>query len=155
MALTVGPHHLATLTADLDRLMRFYEQVFDATVVFDMREEGIRHAFLDLGGGFALHPFQIPEVGVPQGELPIFQRGRIDHLALRAATAEVFWELRERIYQAGASDGQVTDLGPLLSAGFLDPDGLWGEVCLDRAPEDARSAGEASGWTYIPYPDRA
>jgi catechol 2,3-dioxygenase-like lactoylglutathione lyase family enzyme len=155
MALTVGPHHLATLTADLDRLMDFYARVFDATVVFDMREEGVRHAFLDLGGGFALHPFEIAEVDVPQGELPIFQRGRVDHLALRAATAESFWELRERIYQAGASDGQITDMGPLLSAGFIDPDGLWGEVCLDRAPEEARSAGEASGWTHIPYPDRA
>ena len=87
--------------------------------------------------------------------MPIFQRGRIDHLALRAATAEVFWDLRERIYQAGASDGQVTDLGPLLSAGFVDPDGLWGEVCLDRAPQDARGAGEASGWSYIPFPERA
>jgi catechol 2,3-dioxygenase-like lactoylglutathione lyase family enzyme len=155
MARTVGSHHLATLTADLDRLIDFYTQVFDATVVFDLREEGMRHAFLDLGGGFALHPFEIPEADVPQGELPIFQRGRIDHLALRAATDDLFWDLRERIYQAGASDGQVTDLGPLLSAGFTDPDGLWGEVCVDRAPQDRHSDGRASGWRYIPYPDRA
>jgi catechol 2,3-dioxygenase-like lactoylglutathione lyase family enzyme len=155
MPLTVGSHHLATLTADLDRLIGFYVQVFEATVAFDVREEGMRHAWLDLGGGFALHPFEIPEVDVPQGELPIFQRGRIDHLALRAATAEIFWDLRERIYRAAASDGQVTDLGPLLSAGFTDPDGLWGEVCWDRAPQDARSAGEASSWRYIPYPERA
>jgi hypothetical protein len=57
-----------------------------------------------------------------RGDLPIFERGRIDHLALKAATAEDFWVLRERIYQAGANDGQVTDMGPLLSAGFNDPD---------------------------------
>ena len=61
MALTAGPHHLATLSADLDRLIGFYEQVFDADVILDMREEGLRHAFLDLGGGFVLHPFEIPE----------------------------------------------------------------------------------------------
>ena len=64
MALTAGSHHLATLTADLDRLIGFYTQVFDATVVFDMREEEMRHAFLDLGGGFALHPFETPEIDV-------------------------------------------------------------------------------------------
>src|SRR4051812_970787 len=133
MPLTAGPHHLATLTADMDRLVGFYERVFDAHVFLDMREEGLRHVFIDLGGGFVLHPFEIPGVEVPQGELEIFQRGRIDHLALRAETADDFWTLRERIYQEGASDsdGQVTDLGPLLSAGFVDPDGVWGEVCWD------------------------
>jgi catechol 2,3-dioxygenase-like lactoylglutathione lyase family enzyme len=155
MALTTGPHHVATLTADMDRLQRFYTQVFDAQVVWDLREEGLRHAFIDLGGSFMLHPFEIANVDVPQGELPLFGRGRIDHLALRAATAEVFWDVRERIYREGASDGQVTDLGPLLSAGFTDPDGLWGEVCWDRPPQEVRGAGEASSWRYIAYPDRA
>jgi len=154
MALTAGPHHLATLSADLDRLIDFYRRVFDAEVLDDMREQGVRHAFLDLGGGFILHPFQVEGIDVPQGEIPIFERGRIDHLALRAETPEIFWDLRERIYEAGASDGQVTDLGPLLSAGFVDPDGLWGEVCWDRSPEEITRGAEASGWTYIDYPDR-
>lgn len=154
MALTAGPHHLATLTADMNRLIGFYERVFDARVALDMREEGMRHVFLDLGGGFMLHPFEIPGVEVHQGELPIFRRGRIDHLALKAETSEVFWTLRDRIYEAGASDGTVTDLGPLLSAGFTDPDGLWGEVCWDRPPDEVRSTGEASAWKYIPYPER-
>jgi catechol 2,3-dioxygenase-like lactoylglutathione lyase family enzyme len=154
MALTVGPHHLATATADMDRLIEFYERVFDARVVADMREDGLRHVFIDLGGGFLLHPFEIPGLHVPQGELEMFKRGRIDHLALRAATAEDFWDLRERIYRAGASDGQVTDMGPLLSAGFNDPDGLWGEVCWDRPPDQVRGSGERSSWKYIAYPHR-
>ena len=154
MALTAGTHHVATVTADLDRLIRFYEQVFEAHVRWDLREEGLRHAFIDLGGAFARHPFVIPGCDVPQGELPIFERGRIDHLALRAETEDVFWTVRNRIYEAGAGDGQVTDLGPLLSVGFVDPDGLWGEVCWDRPANEARGAGEAAGWKYIPYPDR-
>lgn len=154
MALTAGTHHIATVTADMDRLIDFYERVFEAHVVADMREGGLRHAFLGLGGGFLLHPFEIPDVDVPQGELPMFRRGRIDHLALRAETADDFWTLRERIYHAGASDGQVTDLGPLLSAGFTDPDGLWGEVCWDRPPAEARGTGEASEWRYVSYPER-
>ena len=154
MALTAGPHHLATVTADLDRLIRFYEQVFDATMTMDLNEEGLRHAFLDLGGGFVLHPFEVPGLDVPQGEVPTFGRGRIDHLALKASTSDAFWTLRERIYLAGASDGEVTDMGPLLSAGFTDPDGLWGEVCWDRPPAESRGAGARSDWTSIPYPQR-
>ena len=155
MALTDGSHHVATLTADMDRLIEFYARVFDAQVVLDVREEGLRHTFIDLGAGFILHPFEIPGADVPQGELPMFARGRIDHLALRAATPEAFWTLRERIYLAGASDGEVVDLGPLLSAGFEDPDGLWGEVCWDRPPEERRGDGAAAGWKRIPYPERA
>ena len=49
----------------------------------------------------------------------------------------------------------MTDLGPLLSAGFTDPDGLWGEVCWDLPPDRARGAGEKAGWRHIAYPDRA
>jgi catechol 2,3-dioxygenase-like lactoylglutathione lyase family enzyme len=154
VALTAGSHHVATLTADMDRLIGFYERVFDARVVLDMEEDGLRHIFIDLGSGFVLHPFQIPGVEVPQGELTMFERGRIDHLALRAATADEFWELRERIYREGASDGEVTDMGPLLSAGFQDPDGLWGEVCWDRPSDEARGTGARSEWRHIPYPER-
>jgi catechol 2,3-dioxygenase-like lactoylglutathione lyase family enzyme len=155
MALTAGTHHLATVTADLDRLIRFYAEVFDAQVRWDLREDGMRHAFIDFGAGFALHPFEIPGLDVPQGELPILARGRIDHLAFRADTVETFWTLRERIHAASAGDGLVTDLGPLLSVGFTDPDGLWGEVCWDRPPDEVRSAGETAGWKYLPYPQRA
>jgi catechol 2,3-dioxygenase-like lactoylglutathione lyase family enzyme len=87
MALTAGSHHVAMLTSDMDRLIGFYERVFEGEVVLDMNEDGLRHTFIDLGGGFILHPFQIPGVEVPQGELTIFERGRLDHLALRAETA--------------------------------------------------------------------
>ncbi|HEX8103829.1 MAG TPA: VOC family protein [Solirubrobacteraceae bacterium] len=154
MPLTQGAHHVATLTADMDRLIRFYRDVFEGRVLLDLREDGLRHAFIDLGGGFVLHPFEVDEVDVPQGELPMFDRGRIDHVALTASSPDAFWTLRERIHRAGASDGEVVDLGPLLSAGFTDPDGLWGEVCLDRPAAEAGGAGERSGWQRIPYPRR-
>ncbi len=139
----------------MDRLVEFYTQVFEAEITLDMTEEGLRHVFIELGGGFVLHPFEIEGADVPQGELPMFDRGRIDHLALRADSEEAFWELRDRIFKAGASDGQVTDLGPLLSAGFTDPDGLWSEVCWDKPASAVRRGPEASGWTYIEYPDRS
>ncbi len=154
MALTDGAHHVATLTSDMDRLIAFYGRVFDAEVVLDMEEDGLRHAFIDLGSGFILHPFQAPGVEVPQGELPIFERGRIDHLALRAESEEGFWLLRDRLHEDGASDGPVTDMGLLLSAGFVDPDGLWGEVCWDRPPGQARGTVARAEWRYIPYPER-
>lgn len=75
MALLNGIHHLATLTADMDRLIGFYERVFDARLLLDMEEEGLRHAFIELGPSTVLHPFQIPGVEVPQASAASDRRG--------------------------------------------------------------------------------
>jgi catechol 2,3-dioxygenase-like lactoylglutathione lyase family enzyme len=151
MTLLAGMHHVTTLTADMDRLIAFYERVFDAPVVLDMAEEGLRHAFIPLGPGTLLHPFQIPGVDVPQGELPMFERGRIDHIALTAIDEDAFWEVRRRVIAEGAGTGEVTDFGPHYGLSFLDPDGLWVEVVWIKpgAPFDATST-RANWRTVVP-----
>src|SRR6185436_14268814 len=106
-------HHLTFITADMDRLIAFYERVFEARVTVDLEEEGLRHAFIEVGPHAVLHPFQIPGVE-PPGQQPMFQRGRLDHFALNAASEEAFRELRRRIVAEGASDSVVTDMGSLL-----------------------------------------
>ena len=63
-------------------------------------------------------------------QTPMFGRGRIDHLGLQASSKEAFDLIRERLIGRGASDGFVTDFGPILSVFFRDPDGLEGEVCV-------------------------
>jgi catechol 2,3-dioxygenase-like lactoylglutathione lyase family enzyme len=125
-----GIHHLTSLTADIDRLTAFYERVFEAPVTLDMEEDGLRHAFIELGPDTVLHPFQVPGVEVPQGDVPMFQRGRMDHIGLNATSEKVFWELRGRILEegAGVDDAVVSDMGPLLSFTFEDPDGARHEV---------------------------
>jgi len=123
-----GVHHLATLTADMDRPINFYELVFDARVILDVEEEGLRHAFIELGPDTLLHPFQIPGVDVPQGDVPMFARGRLDHVGLNAHSEAAFREVRRRIVAAGAGDGTVTDIGVVLSVSFTDPDGAGHEV---------------------------
>jgi catechol 2,3-dioxygenase-like lactoylglutathione lyase family enzyme len=59
MPLTIGINHVASITANLDRLIRFYVEVFEAVVLVDLDEGSLRHAMLDLGGGACLHPFQM------------------------------------------------------------------------------------------------
>jgi catechol 2,3-dioxygenase-like lactoylglutathione lyase family enzyme len=47
------------LTADMDRLIAFYERIFDARVTFDRTEEDPprrRHAFIEVGPHTVLHP---------------------------------------------------------------------------------------------------
>jgi catechol 2,3-dioxygenase-like lactoylglutathione lyase family enzyme len=120
-------HHLAFVTADLDRLTAFYLRVFEAEVTVELQEEGVRHAFIELGPHTVLHPFQIPGVALP-GPRPRFRRGRLDHFGLNAASLQAFRELRLRVMAEGAGDGVVTDQGSLLTFSFTDPDGGEHEV---------------------------
>lgn len=67
-------HHLAFLTGNLARLIGFYERVFDARVTLDLEEDGLRHAFIEVGPHTVLHPFQVPGAAVPASR-PMFERG--------------------------------------------------------------------------------
>jgi hypothetical protein len=42
-------HHMTLLTADLDRLIDFYERIFDAGVMLDRVDNGRRHALIEIG----------------------------------------------------------------------------------------------------------
>ena len=133
MALTSGVNHLAMLTSDIDRLVRFYVEVFDAELLDDLEEGGLRHVMLDLGGGACLHPFQID--GNPHGRaLPaFFDRGHLDHVALNVADDATFEKLRQRLVEAGASDGMITDFGMVRTVWFEDPDGMGSEIAQWQA----------------------
>lgn len=141
-------HHLAFITADMDRLIGFYERVFAARVVADLEEEGLRHAFIEVGPHTLLHPFQIPGIE-PPGPQAIFARGRLDHFALNAASEEAFRELRRRVITEGAGDGVVTDMGPLWTFSFTDPDAGWHEVVWMKPEPPAGAFGRRSEWKTV------
>jgi hypothetical protein len=111
----------------MDRLISFYERVFEARVAVDIEEEGLRHAFIEVGPHTVLHPFEVPGLEPPPYQ-PMFKRGRLDHFALNAASEEAFRDLRRRLIAERASDGVVTDMGSLLLLSFTDPDGGGHEV---------------------------
>ena len=124
-----GVNHVAILTADSDRLHAFYRDVFDATVSHDEEiGDGGRLSMIDIGAGRELNVFEIPGNEEAGRQVPMFGRGRIDHLGLQAASLEAFDTIRDRLMAREATDGFVTDFGPVLSLFFRDPDGLEGEV---------------------------
>jgi catechol 2,3-dioxygenase-like lactoylglutathione lyase family enzyme len=141
-------HHIAFITADMDRLISFYERVFEAQVLVDLEEDGLRHAFIEVGTNSLLHPFQIPGVE-PPGEQPMFQRGRLDHFAFNAASEAAFRELHRRVVAEGASDGVVTDMGSLLIFTFTDPDQGRHEVVWMKPGVPAEASLKRTDWTTV------
>ena len=131
-----GINHVATLTNDTARLHAFYREIFDAEVVAEMSEaperSDVRLSFIDLGDGTMLNVFEIDGNVEAERQVPMFGRGRIDHIGLRAASLDAFEEIRRRLMDRGAADDFVTDFGPELSVFFRDPDGLEGEVLVEN-----------------------
>ena len=132
----------------MDRLIDFYRRVFEADVTVDLEEEGLRHAFIEVGPHTVLHPFEIPGVE-PPGDLPMFQRGRLDHFALNAASEDAFRELRRRLLAEDATDGVVTDMGSLLIFTFRDPDQGNHEVVWNKPGVPVEEGMKRVDWTTV------
>ena len=133
--LLAGINHVATVTADLERLENFYERALGAGVV--RRWEGDqRHSMIRIGPTTVLHAFERHDTSMLVPAQTMFQRGRLDHLGLNAASREAFDRLRERLVHLGASDGLVTEFPMLSSVHFVDPDGMEVELCLARTRDE-------------------
>lgn len=134
MQLLSGINHVAIMTADLDRFTAFYTDVLEATVVFEETTPAFRHAILSVGAGGLLHPVEVAGNLHGRASDAMFDRGHLDHLALDVPSREAFDQVRARLVACGAGDGAITDLGPKLSAWFVDPDGMRVEVDWVRDP---------------------
>ena len=152
--LTSGYNHVAFLTPDMDRLQAFYTEVFEAEVQIDGPEtpdsDGVRMSVIRIGPSSEMNVFQIDGNTESGRQTPMFGRGRIDHLALQAASLEAFETIRDRLIARGAADSFVTDFGPVLSIFFRDPDGLEGEVCVAN-PDALPGVGHPPGTPATRY----
>ncbi len=133
---TVGFNHVATMTANLDRYLAFYQELFGAEVVSLMEAVGDhpRMAVVNMGGDSALNVFEVPADSIVGDRTKMGGRGPIDHYALAVESEERLLEIRDRLVDVGASPGEVTHFGPaLLSVFFRDPDGAELEVVYMKA----------------------
>jgi catechol 2,3-dioxygenase-like lactoylglutathione lyase family enzyme len=131
-----GYNHVAVLTKDTGRLHAFYQDVFDAEILYHGpepgRDEPVQFSTVKIGPHSELNVFEVEGNTEAERQTPMFGRGRIDHLALQAASLESFETIRDRLMARGAADDFVTDFGPMLSLFFRDPDGLECEVCVEN-----------------------
>lgn len=132
---TCGFNHVATMTADLDRYLAFYKDIFGAEVlsIMEAREDHPRMAIVNMGGDSALNVFEVGADSIVGDRAKMGGRGPIDHYALAVDSEEQLLEIRDRLVEVGASPGEVTHFGPtLLSVFFRDPDGAELEVAYHK-----------------------
>jgi len=121
-----GVHHVALLCADVERTVRFYQEVleFPLTEIFENRDyQGSNHFFFDLGNGNLLAFFDLP--GLDLGAYAEVLGG-LHHLAISVEPAR--WALlRANLDQAGVE--YQSESGTSLY--FRDPDGARIELIAD------------------------
>lgn len=146
MPVTSGFNHVATLTSDMDRTVRFYQEAFGAEVTFSMEAEGDhpKMSILDLGGGAALNVFEVPADEIIGERRKLGHRGAIDHFALAVDSLETLEGIRERMVAAGAEIGEIQQLGSEWSLFFRDTDGMELEVCAEANAFDLDNDGKVS-----------
>jgi len=130
--ITIGVNHVATLTASMHTTVRFYEQVFGASVTFEMakRDDHPWMKILDLGGEASLNVFEVPAEEIIGQRRTQGARGAIDHFALAVGSRSALESVRERLLASEAQEvGTIQQLGHELSLFFRDPDGMELEVC--------------------------
>jgi catechol 2,3-dioxygenase-like lactoylglutathione lyase family enzyme len=124
-----GVHHCALLSSDVERTIRFYQDVlgFPLTDLFQNRDyEGSTHFFFDIGHGNALAFFDFPDLGLKDYAEVL---GGLHHLAL--STTPEHWEAaKQRLADAGVDTMIIHS-----SMYFRDPDGVRLELISDPLGE--------------------
>ena len=132
MPISTGFNHIGTLTTDMNRTVRFYEEAFDAKVRGEVppREDHPWMKVVDIGGGAALNIFEVPAEEIIGERRRQGHRGAVDHFAFAVDSRATLEKMSERLVAAGAQEvGEVHQLGATLSLFFRDPDGMELEVC--------------------------
>jgi catechol 2,3-dioxygenase-like lactoylglutathione lyase family enzyme len=125
-----GIHHTALLSSDVERTVRFYQEVleFPLTEIVENRDHpGSNHFFHDLGNGNLLAFFDFPGLDLgPYAEV----LGGLHHIAISVEPSQ--WErLRDNLDRAGVDYLLESET----SIYFRDPDGARLELIADPLGE--------------------
>jgi catechol 2,3-dioxygenase-like lactoylglutathione lyase family enzyme len=125
-----GLHHVALLSSDVERTVRFYQETlgFPLTEIFENRDyKGSNHFFFDIGDGNLLAFFDFPGLDLaPYAEV----LGGLHHLAISVEPDR--WEhLKGKLDAAGVP--YLLESGT--SIYFKDPDGARVELIADPLGE--------------------
>jgi catechol 2,3-dioxygenase-like lactoylglutathione lyase family enzyme len=125
-----GVHHTALLSSDVERTVRFYQDVlgFPLTDIFENRDyKGSNHFFFDIGNGNLLAFFDFPGLGLgPYAEV----LGGLHHIAI-SVEPDLWQRLKGNLDRAGVDYQEESGT----SIYFRDPDGARLELLADPLGE--------------------
>ena len=137
-AFVTGFDHVSTASANVDRLIEFYQRIFglDPLPGFPITgADGRKIVLIPLPNGTTLQATEVALPGAPEVLMPptavFYGTTRFDHASFRATDGAAFDVLLSRLVAEGASTGDVRTFQQQRFFAFTDPDGYLAEVVVN------------------------
>ncbi len=128
--LLTGINHLAFITGDMEKTIRFYRDLLDMELVAGIGHDKYRHYFFQFGDNQiaffeyeGARPMERKFHGSPT-DRPL----GFDHVSLTVATREDLFHVKDKLEAAGVEVTGAVDHGTLWSIYFFDPNNIPLEV---------------------------
>jgi catechol 2,3-dioxygenase-like lactoylglutathione lyase family enzyme len=136
-----GVNHLAMVTGDMDRTIRFWRDLLGMRLVAGLGRPGSRHYFFQLSDTDLVAFFEWPSIQpMPEkdhGE-PVKGPFIFDHVSFGVETEEDLWVLKDQLEAAGFEVSDVIDHGFIHSIYSFDPNGIPIEFSVNVQRRDIR-----------------
>jgi catechol 2,3-dioxygenase-like lactoylglutathione lyase family enzyme len=122
-----GVNHLALVTNDMDRTIRFWRDLLGLRLVAGLGRPGYRHYFFELTPNDLLAFFEWPEAEMlPEKDHGVPVKGPVgfDHLSLEVESEDDLWELYDKLDAAGFWVSEILDHGFIFSLYAFDPNNI-------------------------------
>jgi catechol 2,3-dioxygenase-like lactoylglutathione lyase family enzyme len=131
--LFTGINHLAFITADMQKTIRFYRDLLGMELESGIGHDGYRHYFFRCGGAqvaFFEYAGASPMVAKPHGSPTNLPLG-FDHVSFTVASREDLFTLKDRLEAAGVEVSDAVDHGTIWSIYWFDPNNIPLEASWD------------------------
>jgi catechol 2,3-dioxygenase-like lactoylglutathione lyase family enzyme len=122
-----GINHLAMVTQDMDRTIRFWRDLLGMRLVAGLGRKGYRHYFFEISEHDMIAFFEWPHVEkVPEKDhgVPVKGPFAFDHVSLEVASDEDLWEIKARFEAADLWVSELIDHGFIHSVYAFDPNNI-------------------------------
>src|SRR5579864_4986382 len=122
-----GINHLAMVTGDMDKTVRFYRDVLGCRLTATIGTDHFKHYFFEIGKGNTIAFFEWPgvEPGVPEKPAGMPAPGRqFDHMSFNVDSYDDLLALQKRLREKGVEVTRIVDHHFIHSIYFDDPNGI-------------------------------
>jgi catechol 2,3-dioxygenase-like lactoylglutathione lyase family enzyme len=136
-----GINHLAMVTGDIEKTIRFWRDLLGMRLVAGLGNKGYRHYFFEISDRDMIAFFEWPDVEkIPEKDhgVPVKGPCAFDHIAFGVKTEDDLWEMKDRLEAAELWVSEVIDHGFIHSIYTFDPNNIPIEFSAPQACVDLR-----------------